>query len=63
MGTISIKTEDIEPGGNLRRGMINEVEKPSCEKAMSLFMWKVQKKDKGVEAIIMKSKINFRSGR
>lgn len=30
------KTEDIEPGDNLGRGMIYEIEKPSCEKAMSL---------------------------
>lgn len=39
MGMINTKTEDIEPGDNLETGMINEVEKPPGEEAMSLSMW------------------------
>lgn len=38
MGMINTKTEDIEPGDNLETGMINEVEKPPGEEAMSLSM-------------------------
>lgn len=56
VGMKSTKPEDIEPGDKLGEGMINEAEKPSCDKSNEfIFVMQVQKKDKGVEAIFMKS--------
>ena len=36
MGVVTIKTKDSESGENLGGGMMYEVEKPKCRKAMSL---------------------------
>ena len=38
MGVVTIKTKDSESGENLGGGMMYEVEKPKCRKAMSLSM-------------------------
>lgn len=58
------RSENIEPGNKLGRGMIYEVEKPLREKSTSSSMWcKSRKKKKMWKLYLWKVKINCRGSR